>query len=143
MSRSFKARRRINQRVKVMYRIDGIESMDADRLIEEIRQGGRFKVYNYCFSVLILTFRRPTNIIYVPPTESKHVAGLRYVLISLLFGWWGFPWGPIYTVGSLVNWLGGGTDLTQEILFEIETVFWEGFASPEQMKEIRSIAVAM
>jgi hypothetical protein len=42
------------------------------------------------------------------------------MLISLLFGWWGIPWGPIYTVTSLFKNFGGGRDVTKEIMDHIE-----------------------
>ena len=35
---------------------------------------------------------------------------------ALLFGWWGIPWGPIWTIGSLVTNLRGGRDITREVL---------------------------
>ncbi|WP_245840625.1 hypothetical protein [Ohtaekwangia koreensis] len=36
--------------------------------------------------------------------------------MTFLLGWWGIPWGPIYSIGSLVHNLNGGKDVTQEIL---------------------------
>jgi hypothetical protein len=34
--------------------------------------------------------------------------GLRASLVSALFGWWGFPWGPIWTISSIfTNAVGG------------------------------------
>ena len=39
-----------------------------------------------------------------------------YTLISLLAGWWGIPWGPIYTITSLVTNLRGGKDVTQHVI---------------------------
>ena len=37
-------------------------------------------------------------------------------LASLWIGWWGIPWGPIYTIGAVVTNLGGGKDVTQDVL---------------------------
>jgi len=41
---------------------------------------------------------------------------MQWRLISLLVGWWGFPWGLIYTPMTLIQNLGGGKDVTREVL---------------------------
>ncbi len=122
-----------------MTAIDGLETMTASRLVDELRQGGSFRMYNYCVSILVMTFRRPSRIKYVAPHESKIAAGLPFAATSFFLGWWGFPWGPVYTIGSLVNWLGGGTDLTETVLSDIEQVFWDGFATPEELKALKDV----
>jgi ATP-dependent phosphoenolpyruvate carboxykinase len=33
-----------------------------------------------------------------------------------LLGWWGIPWGPIYTIAAVVTNIRGGKDVTAEIL---------------------------
>jgi len=124
-----------------MATIDGLENMTASRLIEEIRQGGRFRMYTYCVSILVMTFRRPSKIKYVPPHASKIAAGLPFAATSFFFGWWGFPWGPIYTIGSIVTWLRGGTDLTESVLGDAERVFRQGFATPEELKTLKDIGL--
>jgi hypothetical protein len=41
-------------------------------------------------------------------------------LLTLVAGWWGIPWGPIYTIqGVWVN-LNGGRDVTPQIMSGIE-----------------------
>ena len=35
-----------------------------------------------------------------------------YTLVSLVFGWWGFPFGLIYTPMALITNLSGGRDVT-------------------------------
>jgi hypothetical protein len=104
-------------------KIVGIEGMSLDDLKLEIRQGGKFVLYQYCISVVIMTFKRPSNIYFVRANQSRVVKGLPFVLISLLFGWWGIPWGPIYSVQSLATDLSGGEDLTRDVL--------ESFMRPE------------
>jgi hypothetical protein len=102
-------------------KIIGIEGMSLDDLKLEIRQGGGFVFYHYCISVFIMTFKRPSNIYFVRAEQSRVVKGLPFVIISLLFGWWGIPWGPIYTVQSLATDLSGGNDLTREVLESLMT----------------------
>ena len=97
-------------------KIVGAETLGADELNFELQRGGKFVVYTYCISLLVITFKRPSDIYFVRLGESRVGKGLIFSLISLLLGWWGIPWGPIYTIGSFVNNFGGGKDVTQEVL---------------------------
>jgi hypothetical protein len=36
--------------------------------------------------------------------------------LSLIVGWWGIPWDPIYTIGSVYKNLTGGIDVTGDVL---------------------------
>ena len=126
-----------------MATIDGLENMTASRLIEEIRQGGRFRRYNYCVSILVMTFRRSSNIKYIPPYGSKIAAGFPTTAISLLLGWWGFPWGPIYTIASIANCLMGGTDLTESVLEDADNVFHNGFSTPEELTALKNLGLEL
>lgn len=96
--------------------VNGIEGMTVQELHDEIRQGGRFVYYTYAISILVMTFQRPSEIHYIRPGESSVMRGMGCTVLSLVAGWWGIPWGPIYTIGSLVTNLSGGKDVTQEVL---------------------------
>ncbi|MCE9555787.1 MAG: hypothetical protein K8T91_20765 [Planctomycetes bacterium] len=95
--------------------INGIEGMTKQQLSDEIMRGGRFVVYYYAVSLLLITLRNPSDIYFVRSSENGLARGLKYSLLSLLLGWWGFPWGPIHTIGSLVTNFNGGKDVTQEV----------------------------
>lgn len=90
--------------------------MDGQQLSQELQRGGKFVIYQYCISILILTFKRPSHIYFVRAGEGSVAKGLGFSLISLLLGWWGIPWGPIYTIGSFITNFGGGRDVTQEVV---------------------------
>lgn len=75
----------------------------------------RFVVYQYCISVGILSFKRSSGVKMIPPGGSGFLPGIPYSLISLLLGWWGIPWGPIWTLQTLFRNLGGGIDVTPAI----------------------------
>ena len=96
-------------------KIQGIQGMTNAQIQEAIDAGGRFVLFKYCFSVLVMTFRRPTDIYFVKAGESRVKAGLPWTLLTLMAGWWGIPWGPIFSVQCLANNLGGGQDVTAEI----------------------------
>ena len=100
-------------------KIVGIEGLSVNDLNTELQRGGKFVIYQYCVSIIVMTFRRSSDIYFVRPGENATTKGLGFTFITLFFGWWGIPWGPIYSIGSLVSNLGGGKDVTQEIINSI------------------------
>ena len=94
--------------------IKGTEGLSVTEVNMELQRGGKFVIYQYCISIVILTFRQPSDIYFVKADENAVVKGLPFTLLSLLAGWWGIPWGPIYTIGALGRNLGGGKDVTRE-----------------------------
>ena len=101
---------------KAMAKIKGIEGMTPQQIQHELRNGGKFIVYQYCISIIVMTFRRSSDIYLVKSGESAVTKGLSFTGLTLLLGWWGIPWGPIYSIGSLYSNLRGGKDVTEEVL---------------------------
>lgn len=95
-----------------MARIVGIEGMSDADLNAAIADGARLVVYQYTISIIVMTFRRGSAVHFVPAGQSAVVKGLPYSLLTFVAGWWGIPWGPIYTVGALIKNLSGGEDVT-------------------------------
>ena len=75
----------------------------------------RFVIYHYCVSLGIVSFRRSSAIKLVQPGAGAFLAGLPYTIVSLLAGWWGIPWGPLWTIETVVKNLMGGTDVTDAV----------------------------
>ena len=96
--------------------IKGIEGMSFDEVNLELQNGAKFVVFHYNFSLVIISFKRTSDVYFLRPDESGFSKGLSYTLFSLLFGWWGFPWGLIYTIQSLITNLRGGRDVTAEVI---------------------------
>jgi hypothetical protein len=99
--------------------IIGTDGMTIQELNHALQQGGKLVVFPYCISIIVLTFKRSSDIYFVNAGESPLRKSMAYTLISLLLGWWGFPWGPIYTIETLFINLRGGRDVTQMVLAEI------------------------
>jgi len=95
--------------------IYGIEGMTYNEIFEEINKGGRFVVFYYCFSILILTLKRPTNVYLLRASESAFSKGFIPTLVTIIFGWWGIPFGIIYTIQCLVHNLGKDKNVTKEV----------------------------
>ena len=96
--------------------INGLENISPQQLSQDIMRGGKFVVFEYCISLLIITMKRPSSVYFIRPGESALSKSITFTILTLLLGWWGFPWGPIYTIASLVTNFGGGKDVTMEIM---------------------------
>lgn len=96
--------------------IAGTEGLTDAQIRQELARGARFVVFEYTVSIIILTFRRSSPVHFLRPGESALAKGLPYTLISLFFGWWGFPFGLIYTPMALVTNLSGGRDVAARLL---------------------------
>lgn len=102
-----------------MANIKNIEGLSVNDINRELSNGAKFVVFQYCFSIIIMTFKRGSDIYFVKAGESTVKHSIGFTLITLLFGWWGIPWGPIHSIGSLYANLTGGKDVTQEVLNSI------------------------
>lgn len=96
-------------------KIQCIEGLSQSEIDFELQRGAKFVLFQYCVSVVVLTFKRPSDIYFVRSDENAAVKSLPFTLLSLVAGWWGIPWGPIYTIQSVYNNLGGGKDVTQQV----------------------------
>jgi hypothetical protein len=100
----------------------GTQGLRKGELRDILDRGGRFIHFQYAFSILIMTFRRSSSIHLIRPGEGTSFKSLKYSLFTLLYGWWGFPWGPIYSIQSLFQNLSGGLDVTPEIRKAVESL---------------------
>jgi hypothetical protein len=99
--------------------IRNIEGYSAAQIRDMVNQGGKFVMYKYCISIVVMTFNRPTNVYFIKPNSSSVTPGLGHLATNVLLGWWGIPWGPIYTIGNIGSILSGGKDVTNEIMSHI------------------------
>jgi hypothetical protein len=100
-------------------KIKNIEGLSVADLQTEVNSGGKFVIYSYAGSIIIMTFKRPSDIYFIKSDENAVDKGLVYSFISLVFGWWGIPWGPVYTIKSFITNFGGGKNMTDEITASI------------------------
>jgi hypothetical protein len=96
-------------------RLDGLEHLPPGELQAALAAGARLVFYEFCISFVFLTLRCPTGVRLLQPGEYGVVRGLPYALVSLLLGWWGLPWGIIYTPLTIFTNLCGGHDVTEQV----------------------------
>jgi len=97
-------------------KIHNIKDLTQAELVRELDKGGKFVVYQYCISIIIMTFKRSGDIHFLRAGESSLKFNIAPTLVSLLLGWWGFPWGPVYPVQTIYQNLTGGKDVTFEVM---------------------------
>ena len=67
--------------------------------------------YDTALSFLVVSLRVPSRLYIVNAETGVGVAAF-YTTLSLLFGWWGIPWGPIYTVRAITTNGEGGKKIS-------------------------------
>ncbi|MEJ1240861.1 hypothetical protein WBG78_22135 [Chryseolinea sp. T2] len=99
-----------------MAAIKNLNGLTAEQVSREIQRGGRFVMYQYTVSLLVVTLQRSSDIYFISADEKGIAEGMGFTLLSFTLGWWGLPWGPIRTVSSIACNLSGGKDVTQEVM---------------------------
>lgn len=100
--------------------VRGLEQLSLSELDQEIQKGGRFVFFEYCVSLLVVSSRRPSPVWFLKSDELAWGKRLRFSLLSFLLGWWGIPWGLVYTPLTLITNLTGGCDVTAQFRPETE-----------------------
>ena len=99
-----------------MAKIHGTEGMSNEQIQFEVQRGAKFVLFYYCISILVMSFRRSSDVYFLRAEENRVAKGLPWTVLTLLLGWWGIPWGPIFSIQSLVVNFKGGKYVTAELL---------------------------
>jgi hypothetical protein len=103
-----------------------VRGLTAEEVEGRVAAGARFVYYEFCISLVFATLRRPTRVYLLRPDELGLLRGLPFTLVSLLLGWWGIPWGLIYTPLTIYTNLAGGRDVTPEVRALLQSASPEG-----------------
>jgi hypothetical protein len=86
-------------------------------VVDFVMAGNRFVTIPYVFSMLVLTFRRNMGGVHTVRTGHWPIGQMvQAAIVTSWFGWWGFPFGIIYSILSCYYLFRGGRDATKEIL---------------------------
>jgi hypothetical protein len=102
-------------------KIVGIQGMTGRELAEELDRGAKFVIFHYVISLIVITFRRPGDIYFVRAGESAVGKGIGYSLLTMFLGWWGLPFGILYSFMALGTNFSGGKDVTQEVIHALNS----------------------
>jgi hypothetical protein len=79
----------------------------------------KVRQYRTTISCIVMTFVFPSRL-YIDGRDNHAIGFLCCTLSSFLFGWWGFPWGPIHTISALFgNLFGGSRETVSGLIDEI------------------------
>ena len=94
-------------------------NMSEQEFKDQLAMGKRYVVYQYALSIVVVSFRHPTRVHIAKSRKHAIIKGLPWTLLTLVFGWWSIPSGPIFTLTCLSTNLSGGLDVSSEILEHI------------------------
>ncbi len=92
------------------------DAMPIAILKQKIAAGAKFVTFQYTVSILFATFKRPSSIYFVDANESTMKHSWHLSTLTAVLGWWGLPWGPIYTIGTFIINFGGGKNVTDIVM---------------------------
>ena len=96
-------------------KIQGIEGMSPDQLQFEIQRGAKLVCYQYCISILVMTFRRSSDAYFIPcRRKSRFRKDCPGPCSAWLRAGGEFRGDRFSPVQSLVTNFKGGKDLTAE-----------------------------
>ena len=100
-------------------KIKNINGLSSDALERKVAEGGRFVYFGFSISLVVVTLKRTSGVYLVHASENAVTKGIPFTILSFLFGWWGIPYGPKYTIQSISSNLAGGKDVTDEVMSTI------------------------
>ena len=59
-------------------KIIGVENVSPEQLKAELAAGARFVIYQYCISVLVMSFKRASNIYFMRAEDNAFTKGLPF-----------------------------------------------------------------
>lgn len=67
--------------------------------------------FQFCLSFVAFSIKVPSRY-FISEDMTAIPINIIYTLCTLIFGWWGLPWGPIYTIQVVFKNIFGGTKMT-------------------------------
>ncbi|HSI20108.1 MAG TPA: hypothetical protein VLA04_00060, partial [Verrucomicrobiae bacterium] len=81
--------------------IIGSEGISDEDMLKSLSSGsGKLVLYAYTFSFGIATIQYNSPPHYQTSYTASIIQSLPYSFVTLFCGWWGFPWGPVYTLSA-------------------------------------------
>jgi hypothetical protein len=97
-------------------KINGAEGMGPAELRRELQNGARVVDYGFCISVIVMSFKRGSGFYLLRAGEADWGRRIGFSALSLVAGPWGIPWGPIWTISTIFTNVGGGRNVSAQLL---------------------------
>ncbi len=115
--------------------IRGIGNASYEQIHAEVQYGAKFVQYTYVISFVVLTLRLKSDVFFIPRGQSGFSEGILYSFISLIFGWWGFPFGLIATPIHIIMNCVGGTNVTANVMRQLYAEASVSYARVQQFEQ--------
>jgi hypothetical protein len=94
---------------------DFIFRQGKGRLLDKIKGGARVVVFSYVINLCFAAFRSVTQPIIVNPGDSVAKYKTKYIIATILLGFWLNPNGIIWSIQSINSARKGGVDITEMV----------------------------
>lgn len=102
----------------IKMKLKELSSLSTEEINQYLTEGARFVRFSYVISIIVMTFKRESAIYFLSKDVNARKVAWPYTLITSLFGWWGIPYGLIYTIQAL-SLNSEGRDVTEEVIASI------------------------
>ncbi|MBN2486578.1 MAG: hypothetical protein JXB34_11445 [Bacteroidales bacterium] len=89
-------------------KIKNVRGLSDKQIFSVLENGGRLVKYQYVLSIIVMTFSFTSKAYLMRAGEKGLKQSVVFIIITLFFGWWGIPWGPVRSVVALKNNFAGG-----------------------------------
>ena len=96
---------------------------------------------HYVMSFFFVTYRRAHSGIWCQQCRAFEAA--KWTLVSGLLGWWGFPWGPIYTMQALYVNAKGGEQPAHNNAVLLRIIGYQLFAKGELKEALNALTASL
>lgn len=89
--------------------------MTSEQLNFELQRGARLVIFQYAISTIVMSFRRASDVYFIRAGEETTSRSIGFTLLTVVAGWWGIPFGPIFTVQALSQTCAAGRTLRKRL----------------------------
>lgn len=100
-------------------RVIGLSDVSLEEIDRELDRGARFVRFHWVLSWIVFSLSLSSRAHFVRPGDSTLRRSWPFSVVTLIFGWWALPSGPIHTISALSTNLRGGEDVTGETFAEL------------------------
>ena len=116
----------LNQRKFIRWLASNVDALATGEAVYrgvKVSAHSEVVTFDLAFSVVIASFKIPSQM-FIVGQHRIWPWRIAYTLLSFVFGWWGVPWGPVFTVQSLHRNL--TTKNRARLIDMIDLPGWEG-----------------